>query len=118
MTSLGAADIVIVGAGIVGLAHAVEAVDRGLSVVVVERDEWAAGASVRNFGHGCFTAQSGIALDRAMAARETWLRLAKQAGFWLADTGTVVVARADDELAVLTEFAHRRPEVVTLSKGR
>ena len=37
-------DLAIVGAGIVGLAHAVEAVRRGLSVVVVERDERATGA--------------------------------------------------------------------------
>jgi FAD dependent oxidoreductase TIGR03364 len=109
-------DVVIVGAGIVGLAHAVEAVDRGLSVVVVERDEWAAGASVRNFGHGCFTAQSGVALDYALAARETWLRLAKQAGFWLSDSGSVVVARAEDEQAVLQEFAQVRPEVVLLNR--
>ncbi|TCO45819.1 TIGR03364 family FAD-dependent oxidoreductase [Actinocrispum wychmicini] len=113
MTS--SADLVIIGAGIVGLAHAVAAVERGLSVVVVERDEWATGASVRNFGHGCFTAQSGVALDYAMTARETWLRLAKQAGFWLEDSGSVVVARAGDEQAVLTEFADQRPEVVLLT---
>ncbi|MGV9538945.1 FAD-dependent oxidoreductase, partial [Streptosporangium sandarakinum] len=31
------ADLVIVGAGIVGLAHAVDAVRRGLSVTVIER---------------------------------------------------------------------------------
>lgn len=113
MTS--SADVVIIGAGIVGLAHAVAAVERGLSVVIVERDEWAAGASIRNFGHGCFTAQSGIALEYAMAARETWLRLAKQTGFWLEDSGSVVVARADDEQAVLTEFAEQRPEVTLLT---
>ncbi|WP_067183690.1 TIGR03364 family FAD-dependent oxidoreductase [Microtetraspora niveoalba] len=107
-------DVVIVGAGIVGLAHAVDAVRRGLSVVVVERDDHAVGASVRNFGHGCFTAQDGPALDYALAARDAWVRLAKEAGFWLRECGTVVVARADDERAVLEEFRERRGDQVRL----
>ena len=101
-------DVAIVGAGIVGLAHAVEAARRGLSVVVVDRDDHANGASVRNFGHGCFTVQAAEALDYAMRARERWLELAALAGFWTSDAGTVVVARAQDELAVLEELAGRR----------
>jgi FAD dependent oxidoreductase TIGR03364 len=101
-------DLVVVGAGIVGLAHALEAAARGLSVVVVERDDRAVGASVRNFGHGCVTAQEGRALDCARRARTTWARLAKAAGFWLSEAGTVVVARAEDELAVLAQLAERR----------
>ncbi|MFJ5987254.1 TIGR03364 family FAD-dependent oxidoreductase [Lentzea sp. NPDC092896] len=105
MTSV---DLVVVGAGVVGLAHAWHAVRRGLSVAVVERDEHAAGASVRNFGHGCFTAQDGVAFEYAMAAREQWLTLAREAGFWLRESGSIVVARAEDELEVLREFAEVR----------
>ncbi|ONI89005.1 oxidoreductase [Actinosynnema sp. ALI-1.44] len=108
---MGTADVVIVGAGIVGLAHAVEAVERGMSVVVVERDEWATGASVRNFGHGCFTAQDGIAYRYAQKARETWLKVARLAGLAVAESGSVVVARAEDEMAVLKEFTDVRPAV-------
>ena len=107
-------DLVVVGAGIVGLAHAVEAVGRGLSVLVVERDDRAVGASVRNFGHGCFTAQDGTALTYAFAARERWIQLAKEADFWLRESGTVVVARADDERQVLEDFAHGRDGHVRL----
>jgi FAD dependent oxidoreductase TIGR03364 len=107
-------DLVVVGAGIVGLAHAVEAVRRGLSVTVVERDERAVGASVRNFGHGCVTAQSGRALRLAAAARRRWVELGAAAGFWVGETGTVVVARADDEMAVLTELAGERGDDVRL----
>nr|WP_042194710.1 TIGR03364 family FAD-dependent oxidoreductase [Kibdelosporangium sp. MJ126-NF4]CTQ95942.1 putative secreted oxidoreductase [Kibdelosporangium sp. MJ126-NF4] len=112
MTSLDTADVVIVGAGIVGLAHAVEAVERGMSVVVVERDEWATGASVRNFGHGCFTAQDGDAYRYAQTARQTWLKVARLAGLVVTDSGSVVVARAEDELAVLKEFTEVRPSVM------
>jgi FAD dependent oxidoreductase TIGR03364 len=98
------ADVVIAGAGIVGLSLAYEAVRRGLSVIVVERDERAIGASVRNFGHGCVTAQSGVALDYALTARERWLELRDAAGLWVQECGTVVVARWPEELDVLREF--------------
>ncbi|WP_018683863.1 TIGR03364 family FAD-dependent oxidoreductase [Actinokineospora enzanensis] len=102
------ADLVVVGAGIVGLAHAVAAVERGLDVVVLDRDERAVGASVRNFGHICLTAQHGVALGYGLAARERWLMMAAKAGFWVSEAGTVVVARSADERAVLAEFAAQR----------
>ncbi|WP_307815837.1 TIGR03364 family FAD-dependent oxidoreductase [Myceligenerans indicum] len=101
-------DLVVVGAGIVGLAHALEAVSRGQSVLVVERDARAVGASVRNFGHLGVTVQDGVALSYALASRERWLRLGKEAGFAVRETGSLVVARADDELAALDDFAARR----------
>ncbi|MDJ0392475.1 TIGR03364 family FAD-dependent oxidoreductase [Rhodococcus sp. G-MC3] len=108
-------DLVVVGAGIVGLAHAVDAVLRGMSVAVIERDDRAVGASIRNFGHICTTAQSGHALTLALSARERWLTLGRKAGFEVRECGTLVIARATDELAVLEEFAAERgSEQVTL----
>jgi FAD dependent oxidoreductase TIGR03364 len=112
------AGLIVVGGGIVGLAHAVEAVRRGIEVVVVERDERAVGASVRNFGHGCVTVQDGEALRYAQAARESWLDLSKRAGFWIREGGTLVVARGDDERAVLEEFADLRGDQVELLDRR
>nr|WP_235497633.1 TIGR03364 family FAD-dependent oxidoreductase [Frankia sp. R43] len=108
------ADVVVVGAGIVGLAHAFDAHTRGQSVVVVERDDRAVGASVRNFGHGCVTAQSGPALDYALRARARWTQLGKDAGFTVREAGTLVLARHADELAVLDEFAQIRGDDVVL----
>ncbi|MCP2342239.1 TIGR03364 family FAD-dependent oxidoreductase [Actinomadura rupiterrae] len=112
------ADLVVVGAGIVGLAHAVEGVRRGLSVVVVERDDRPVGASVRNFGYVCLTAQTATALEYATTARQTWLQLAEQAGLWVRDSGAVVVARAEDEYAVLEEFQAVRDDVVLLDASQ
>lgn len=111
-------DLLVVGAGIVGLGHAVQALARGARVAVVERDERAVGASIRNFGHCCITAQTGEALGYALAARSQWLRLAKEAGFWVRDAGTVVVARADDEYAVLEDLHRERGDDVVLLDAR
>lgn len=101
-------DVVVVGAGIVGLGAALAAVDRGRSVVVVERSAAIAGASIRNFGHLCFTPQAGQAREYALATREIWLRLAREAGFWIDDAGTLVAARHTDELELLRELAEQR----------
>lgn len=104
----------MVGAGIVGLGHALSALERGLTVTIVERDARAVGASVRNFGHACVTAQSGELLDLALSARERWLRLSAAAGFRARETGGVAVARSAAELAVLEELAGERGDQVRM----
>ncbi|WP_019973076.1 TIGR03364 family FAD-dependent oxidoreductase [Mycobacterium sp. 141] len=103
-------DVVVVGAGIVGLAHAYHAHERGLSVGVIDHAEGVVGASVQNFGHACITAQSGVARDYARDGRRHWLDLSRKAGFWSAQAGTYCVARHADELAVMHEFAPTRSE--------
>jgi FAD dependent oxidoreductase TIGR03364 len=96
----------VVGAGIVGLAHALEARRRGLTVAVVDRDDHAAGASVRNFGHLFFTSVAdGAPFERAMLARERWIELIDRAGLQAVNGGTLIVAREPDEVAVLEAVA-------------
>lgn len=109
-----ATDVLVVGAGIVGLAHAVEALDRGLTVTVIDRDERAVGASIRNFGHACVTGQSGDLAELALLARERWLDLDHHAGLGAKATGGLAVARHATELAVLEELASTRPDDVEL----
>jgi FAD dependent oxidoreductase TIGR03364 len=96
-------DLAVVGAGIVGLGHAAAAMERGLKVVVVDRATAIAGSTVRNFGHVGTSAHSGEARDYAERTRELWLRYAPRAGFWLRQPGTLVVARSEEERAVLAE---------------
>jgi FAD dependent oxidoreductase TIGR03364 len=100
-------DVAVVGSGIVGLGAAYAAARRGLRVVVLDRTAEPVGATVRNFGHLCFTPQSGQALTYSLAAREAWLRLARDARFWLRASGTHIVARHEDEQALLAAAAER-----------
>lgn len=97
-------DVVVVGAGIVGLGMAYEALRQGARVAVVDRAAAVVGASVRNFGHACVTPQTGEAAGYAQEARRRWLALAQLAGFTARERGAHVVARRPEELAVLEEY--------------
>ena len=107
-------DVIIVGSGIVGLAHAFEAHRRGLSVRVIERDSEPVGASIRNFGHACLTAQTPEHRERLAASRAGWLDAAAAAGFWAQEAGALFVARSDAETALVGAFAASRPEATEL----
>lgn len=107
-------DVAVVGSGIVGLGAALAAHRRGQRVVVIERGSEPSGASVRNFGHLCFTPQAGLAREFALTSRELWLGLALDAGVWLRESGTLVAARRDDEFAVLRDLAGTRGDEVEL----
>ncbi|HEY4270188.1 MAG TPA: TIGR03364 family FAD-dependent oxidoreductase [Galbitalea sp.] len=115
MNSARASDVLVVGAGIAGLSHAIAAVERGLTVTVIDRDARAVGASIRNFGHVCTTAQSGELLELALVAREKWLRYGALAGFFHVESGALTIARTAAECAVLDELsASREPGQVRL----
>ncbi|GAB2483344.1 TIGR03364 family FAD-dependent oxidoreductase [Comamonas humi] len=98
-------DLIVVGAGIVGLAHAYTAAQRGLRVCVVERDAACVGASIRNFGFITVTGQgSGDTWRRARLSRDIWAQVAPQAGIAVLHTGLNLVATRPQALAVLEEF--------------
>jgi FAD dependent oxidoreductase TIGR03364 len=98
-------DLVVVGAGIVGLACALVAVEQGLSVQVVEREPFCTGASVRNFGFVTVTGQgSGASWRRARRSRDIWAHLAPQAGIAVEHTGLYVLAQRSEAESVLREL--------------
>lgn len=98
-------DLIVVGAGIVGLAHAYTAARRGLKVCVVERDAACVGASIRNFGFITVTGQgAGDTWRRARRAREIWGEVAPQAGIEALHHGLYLTAFRPQALKVLEEF--------------
>jgi FAD dependent oxidoreductase TIGR03364 len=98
-------DVAIVGAGILGLAHALAASRLGLRTVVIDRDEKAVGASIRNFGFVTVTGQQGEECwRRAMRARDVWDEVAPQAGIDVVHAGLTVIARRPEAVPVLEAF--------------
>jgi D-hydroxyproline dehydrogenase subunit beta len=105
-------DLAIVGAGIVGLAHALAAARRGLEVVVIDRDAQANGASIRNFGFITVTGQqAGETWRRAKRSRDVWAEIAPKAGIAIAHAGLCITSRRPEATAVLEAFL--RTEMVS-----
>lgn len=98
-------DLAIVGAGILGLAHAKAATDRGLRVVVIDRDAQANSASVRNFGFVTVTGQeAGDCWRLAQRSRDVWQEVATAAGIPILQRGLIVAARRLEAEAVIDAF--------------
>jgi len=98
-------DLAVVGAGIVGLAHALAAARLGKRVVVVDRDAQANGASVRNFGFVTVTGQArGEVWRRARRSARVWDEIAGPAGIEIVQRGLTMVARRPEAKAVLQAF--------------
>lgn len=104
------ADVAIVGAGIVGLAHAYMAARRGRTVAVFERSGKAEGVSVRNFGMIWPIGQAaGATHALALRSRQIWLEVLGCARLPCLATGSLHVTYRDDEAAVAREFSEIAP---------
>jgi len=105
-------DVAIVGAGILGLAHAYFAAKRGRSVVVFERTPRAQGASVRNFGMIWPIGQrAGTVHQTATRSRQIWNEILDAADLPYRPTGSLHVVYHEDEADVAREFVERGPEL-------
>ncbi|KAF1012512.1 MAG: tRNA 5-methylaminomethyl-2-thiouridine biosynthesis bifunctional protein MnmC [Pseudomonas fluorescens] len=116
-------DLLIVGAGILGLSHAYAAARRGLKVRVFERTATPLGASVRNFGQALVTGQPpGPMLDLARESRDIWGQWAQLAGIQLKRNGSYLFARTEAEEHLLEAFCAGRAQAhgyrVELLQGR
>ena len=106
MSGIRETGIAIVGAGIVGLAHAFLAARAGHEVTVFERNPVAIGASIRNFGMIWPIGQPpGPLHELAMRSCEIWRSILLEAGLPFLPTGSLHAAYREDEAAVGLEFA-------------
>ncbi|MFF1488817.1 NAD(P)/FAD-dependent oxidoreductase [Streptomyces sp. NPDC058319] len=108
----GSADLVVVGAGVVGAATAYFATLAGLRVVVVERGAIAQGTSSAGEGNLLVSdKEAGPELDLALYSQAVWREdLAGHAGRWEFESkGGLVVAATARSLAALRELGvHQR----------
>ena len=99
--------MIIVGGGVLGTMHALEACRRGWEVIHLEADAGPRRASVRNFGLVWVSGRAqGAELDLAVRARDLWEQLAAHSpavGF--RPDGSVTVAHHESELALMAEAA-------------
>jgi FAD dependent oxidoreductase TIGR03364 len=101
-------DDAVVGAGILGLAHAYHLAKRGRRVIVFERSAAACGASIRNFGMIWPIGQpEGPMRALAERSRDIWLDVLADSRLWHERVGSLHLAYHDDEAQVLNEFIER-----------
>lgn len=112
---------IVIGAGIVGLATARALSLKGFKVTVIERNDKAVGASVRNFGMVWPIGQpDGPLYQRASRSRQIWKEVADSIGLWYDPVGSLHLAHEQDEWDVLQElyysFSSNGREVQLLDK--
>jgi FAD dependent oxidoreductase TIGR03364 len=98
-------DLAVVGAGIVGLAHALAAARAGLRTVVIERNARADGASIRNFGFVTVTGQPREIWALARRSRDVWAEVAPEAGIRIEHRDLLLLMRRPEALDVAEAFA-------------
>lgn len=98
-------DLAVVGAGILGLAHALAAARLGKRVIVLDKDSQANGASIRNFGLVTVTGQQrGLTWRRATRSRDVWAEIAPKAGIAVEHRGVAIAASRPEAVPVLEAF--------------
>ena len=81
-------DVIVVGVGILGLAHAWHAARMGYKVLMLDATASAQGASVRNFGFVTVTGQRpGEDLHMAVKSAAIWKEVSEVVGFSIEQTG-------------------------------
>ena len=100
--------VTIVGGGILGTTHALEAISRGHEVVQLEREAEARGATVRNFGLVWVSGRATDELAATLRARELWEKLgAEIPGVGFRPAGSLTLLRTEREVAVADEVVTR-----------
>jgi FAD dependent oxidoreductase TIGR03364 len=112
---------IVIGAGIVGLAAARALAVRGYEVKIIERNEKAIGASIRNFGMIWPIGQpDGKLYERAMLSKSIWKCLCDDASIWYDEVGSLHLAYAADEWNVLQElneiYRHRSYQLLPVTE--
>lgn len=106
--------LVVVGGGILGTMHAVEARRLGIQVVHLERDAEPRSATVRNFGLVWVSGRAvGEETEVALRARSRWEEIATQApGVGFRPDGSLTLVQTEAELAVLRAVCAREDAAV------
>ncbi|HMG69144.1 MAG TPA: TIGR03364 family FAD-dependent oxidoreductase [Chitinophagaceae bacterium] len=96
---------IVVGAGIVGLAVARALAMRKYEVKIIERNNKAVGASIRNFGMLWSIGQpEGVLYERAMLSTGIWKEICNEANIWHDQVGSLHLAHNQPEWSVLQEL--------------
>lgn len=112
-------DLLVVGSGILGLAHTLSALRAGVRVTLAETHATCVDASVRNFGYlTSLVCGEGVWGDRARRTRDMYAHMAREGHITFARVPGLQLAQTQAQMAVLEEYAAGvRSGDVTLLRG-
>lgn len=97
-------DIIVIGAGIVGIAHAYHALRTGIGVTLIERNPKPMDATVRNFGQVVPSGFGSDWQDYGRRSLELYNELQAQVDITIRQEGTLYVASDHQEEALIHEL--------------
>jgi len=101
------ADVIVIGAGVLGTFHAYYAVQMGFKTILIERNAFPSDASTRNFGMVVQTIveTEGEWPTFARASREIYKSIQQELNIGVQSNGSLYIASTEIERTVLEEFA-------------
>jgi FAD dependent oxidoreductase TIGR03364 len=97
-------DLIITGGGILGTFHAFHALQKGLKVLLLEKDNYPIGATVRNFGQVVPSGLSGKWFDYGLTGLSLYRSIQQLGDISVRQNGSVYIASDDDEQLLIHEL--------------
>lgn len=97
-------DIIIVGAGVLGTFHAYHAANAGQRVLLLDKDRYPTGATVRNFGQVVPSGLAGRWFEYGRRSLAIYRDIQQQADITIRQNGTVYIASDADEWLLANEL--------------
>ncbi len=104
-------DLIVVGAGVLGTFHAYHAARAGQRVLLLEKDRYPVGATVRNFGQIVPSGLAGRWFDYGSRSLEIYERIQQETDLTIRQTGTIYIASDADEWTLAQELHGRYQRV-------
>lgn len=100
-------DLIVVGAGVLGTFHAYHAAKAGQRVLLLEKDQYPVGASVRNFGQVVPSGLAGRWFDYGRRSLEIYQTIQQETDLTVRANGTIYIASDADEWTLANELYDR-----------
>ncbi len=97
-------DLIVIGGGILGTFHAYHALQAGKKVLLLEKDNYPVGATVRNFGQIVTSGMTGKWFEYGVTALEIYQSIQQQTDISVRTNGTIYIASDKDEQTLIHEL--------------
>ena len=100
-------DLIVVGAGVLGTFHAYHAAASGLRVLLLEKDYYPVGATVRNFGQIVPSGLAGQWFEYGRRSLEIYQQIQQKTDLTVRQNGSLYIASDTDEWTLAHELYDR-----------